>query len=172
EPYSLMMYIDKYLADHKKQCYLAVTASDISHDSLATGKKALYHYNRFTNVPEEYIEHYVQDVGKDHYLVNESLRKRICFNRLNLINMDSNSVGKMDIIICQNVLIYFKRETRIAILEQLTEHLEPGGFLILGAGEITNWKHPDLTSVKYNGVLAFQRAHSQSDENQNQGYDA
>jgi chemotaxis methyl-accepting protein methylase len=172
EPYSLMMYIDKYLTDHKQQCYLAVTASDISHDALATGKKALYHSNRFTNVPAEYIEQYMQDAGKDHYLVDESLRKRICFNRMNLIKMDSNSVGQMEIIVCQNVLIYFKRETRIAILEQLVEHLVPGGFLILGAGEITSWKHPELNLIKYDGVLAFQRTHSQSAENKKQRYDA
>ena len=86
--------------------------------------------------------------------------------------MDSNSVGKMDIIVCQNVLIYFKRDTRIAILEQLVSHLNPGGFLILGAGEITSWKHPELNSIKYDGVLAFQRAHSLPDENQKPGYDA
>ena len=172
EPYSLMMYIDKYMTDKNEKCYLAVTASDISHDALAVGKKAVYHQNRFTNVPAEYINDYLEDAGKDHYLVNESLRKRICFNRLNLINMNSSSVGKMDIIICQNVLIYFKRETRITILNQLVEHLVPGGLLILGAGEIIGWKNPEVTSIKYDGVLAFQRSHDQLDENQKPRYDA
>ena len=172
EPYSLMMYIDKYMTDKNNKCYLAVTASDISHDALAIGKKAVYHQNRFSNLPNEYITNYLQDVGKDHYLVNESLRKRICFNRLNLININSSSVGKMDIIICQNVLIYFKRETRITILNQLVEHLLPGGLLILAAGEITGWKNPKISSMKYDGVLAFQRSHDQLDENQKPRYDA
>jgi chemotaxis methyl-accepting protein methylase len=151
------MYIDQYMTDENEKCYLAVTASDISHDALEVGKKALYHRNRFTNVPAEYIENYLQEVDTDHYLVNESLRKRICFNRLNLINLDSSSVGKMEIIICQNVLIYFKRETRLIILNQLVEHLVPGGFLILGAGEITGWQHPQVNPMPYDGVLAFQR---------------
>ena len=172
EPYSLMMYIDKYMADKDEKCYLAVTASDISHDALAVGKKALYHQNRFTNVPADYINDYLQVAGKDHYLVNESLRKRICFNRLNLINLDSSSVGKMEIIICQNVLIYFKRESRILILNQLVKHLVPGGFLILGAGEITGWQHPEINAIKYDGVLAFQRVDSQLDDEQKPRYDA
>jgi len=172
EPYSLMMYIDKYMADKNEKCYLAVTASDISHDALAVGKKAVYHQNRFTNVPEDYINNYLQDAGNDHYLVNDSLRKRICFNRLNLIKLDHSSVGKMDIIICQNVLIYFKRETRLLILEQLVKHLVPGGFLILGAGEITGWQHPEINSVKYDGVLAFQRLPSQLGDTQKPRYDA
>ena len=172
EPYSLMMYIDKYMTDRNEKCYLAVTASDISHDALDIGKKARYHHNRFTNVPAEYIENYLEDADKDHYLVNESLRKRICFNRVNLINLDKTSVGQMEIIICQNVLIYFKRETRLRILNQLVDHLVPGGLLILGAGEITDWKNSEITSMPYDGVLAFQRNSTQLDSNQKPGYDA
>lgn len=172
EPYSLMMYIDKYIADKNEKCYLAVTASDISQDALAVGKKALYHRNRFTNLPVDYISKYLEEVDQEHYLVNESLRKRICFNRLNLINLNSSSVGKMEIILCQNVLIYFKRETRITILNQLVEHLLPGGLLILGAGEITGWKHPEINSIKYDGVLAFQRDLTQLENNRKPRYDA
>ena len=167
-----MMYIDKYMTDKNEKCYLAVTASDISHDALAVGKKAVYHQNRFSNVPDEYLENYLDDVDNKYYLVKESLRKRICFNRLNLLNLEKSSVGKMDIIICQNVLIYFKRETRVTILNQLVEHLLPGGFLILGAGEITGWQHPEIKSMQYNGVLSFQRNLPQSDENQKPRYDA
>jgi len=172
EPYSLMMYIDKYMTDRNEKCYLAVTASDISHDALAVGKKAQYHRNRFSNVPTEYISSYMEEVDKEHYLVNESLRKRICFNRLNLLNLDSSSVGKMEIIICQNVLIYFKRETRLMIINQLVEHLVPGGLLILGAGEITGWQHPEMSSMQYDGVLAFQRNHTEPEDIQKPRYDA
>lgn len=172
EPYSLMMYIDRYMTDRNEKCYLAVTASDISHDALAAGKKAQYHRNRFTNVPTEYINSYMEEVDKEHYLVNESLRKRICFNRLNLLNLDSSSVGKMGIIICQNVLIYFKRETRLMIINQLVEHLVPGGLLILGAGEITSWQHPEMSSMQYDGVLAFQRNHAEPGNIQKLRYDA
>ena len=162
EPYSLMMYIDKYMTDNNKKSYLAVTASDISLDALATGKKAVYHKNRFTNVPNEYIENYVEEFDKEHYLVNESLRKRICFNRLNLLELDNSSVGMMEIIICQNVLIYFKRDKRIEILNQLVEHLVPGGILILGAGEIIDWQNSEITPIQSDGVLAFQRIEKQT----------
>lgn len=173
EPYSLMMYIDKYITDRNEKCYLAVTASDISQDALTVGNKARYHRSRFSNVPVEYIKEYLLDVDKDYFLVNESLRKRICFNRLNLINVDKSTVGKMEIIICQNVLIYFKREMRLTILNQLVKHLVPGGLLILGAGEITGWQHPEINSVAYDGVLAFQRHQTQLDDDiQKPRYDA
>ena len=157
EPYSLMMHIDRYVTEQKKKCYLAVTASDVSRHALATAKNAVYHKDRFKQVDAQYIQNYLDSFDDDHYQINDSLRKRICFNRFNLIDLDTSSVGKMEIILCQNVLIYFNRETRILILNQLVEHLVPGGLLILAAGEISFWKHPDINMIQYDGVLAFQR---------------
>jgi len=157
EPYSLMMYIDKYLKDKNKKCYLAVTASDVSQKALVVAKKAVYPCDRFQNVSSEYIDNYLEKVDETHYQINEALRKRICFNRFNLINLDTNSTEKMDIIFCQNVLIYFNRETRVTILNQLVERLVPGGLLILGAGEISGWINKKINPVQYDGVLAFQK---------------
>jgi len=157
EPYSLLMYIDKYLKDKNKKCYLAVTASDISQKALLVGKKAIYPCDRFQSVSSEYIDNYLEKVDATHYQIKEALRKRICFNRFNLVNLDKNPAEKMNIIVCQNVLIYFNRETRIMILNQLVERLAPGGLLIMGAGEISGWINKKISPVQQDGVLAFQK---------------
>lgn len=157
EPYSLMMYIDKYLSDNNVFFYLSVTASDISNDAIAVGKRGVYHKGRFKNVPDEYINAYVNQFDSNHYEVIEPIRKRVCFNRVNLLNLATSKVGLMDIMVCQNVLIYFKRERRLKILNELANYLKPGGLLILGAGEILDWKHPQMSSLQKSGVLAFQR---------------
>lgn len=157
EPYSLMMYIDKYLKEKNKKCYLAVTASDISQKALMVGKKAIYPCERFQNVSSEYIDTYLEKVDTTHYQIKEALRKRICFDRFNLINLDKSPAEKMNIIVCQNVLIYFNRETRITILNQLVERLMPGGLLVLGAGEISGWINKEMNPVQHDGVFAFQK---------------
>jgi len=157
EPYSLMMHIDRYLSEKAKKCYLAVTASDVSRHALAAAKKAVYHKDRFKQVDAEYIQNYLEAIDTEYYQVSDSLRQRVCFNHFNLINLDTSTVGKMEIILCQNVLIYFNRATRLLILNQLVEQLVPGGLLILGAGEISSWKHPDISFIQYDGVLAFQK---------------
>ena len=125
-----------------------------------TGKKAVYHKSRFTNVPCEYLNNYIDVFEKDYYQIKESLRKRICFNQLNLLELETSSVGEMDIILCQNVLIYFQKQRRIEILNQLVKHLAPNALLILGAGEIVGWKHPEVETIRYDGVLAYQRKNS------------
>lgn len=157
EPYSLAMLIDHSLNRRGIPFYLAITASDISSAALATGRQAVYHRNRLANLPAAYQRRYFQQMDADHYQVKPALRERVCFNRLNLLNLDRARPGQMDIIVCQNVLIYFKREQRLQMLNQLVSHLRPGGLLILGAGEITDWRRPDLEYLDYPGTLAFRR---------------
>ncbi len=59
------------------------------------------------------------------------------FKELNLL--DRYMLGKFDIIMCRNVLIYFSAELKKDILTRLHGALNPpGGYLILGASESLN----------------------------------
>jgi chemotaxis protein methyltransferase CheR len=44
-------------------------------------------------------------------------------------------VGRMDLIFCMNVLIYFTEERRRTLVQRFYEALEPGGYLFLGHSE-------------------------------------
>ena len=76
---------------------------------------------------------------------------------LTIEDIGHEPVGKMDIIYCQNLLIYFDRERREEIAGNLVGHLHPGGLLILGSGELTGWKHPLMEKVGCNHTLAYKR---------------
>ena len=161
ETYSLAIDIDDYLSGTGKDYYYAVTGSDISTAAVATARGALYPYNRLSNVPDHLLNHYFQRVKDTTFEVKEFIRKRVCFSQLNLLDLNKAKVGLMDVIFCQNVLIYFKREQRLQILNDLVEHLKPNGLLVLGAGEIHGWAHPEMESVAYEGTLAFRRTEKQ-----------
>ncbi|UCE88482.1 MAG: protein-glutamate O-methyltransferase CheR [Pseudomonadota bacterium] len=157
EPYSLAMMLHQYLGAREGEYYVGITATDISMASLATARRGVYHRNRLKNLPAELLREYFDPVDIDHYKVSEAIRERVCFTRLNLLELATAPVGKMDIIFCQNVLIYFKRELRIEILDHLAAHLLPGGLLVLGAGEVVGWRHAGLEPVSRGDVLAFRR---------------
>ena len=44
-------------------------------------------------------------------------------------------VGRMDLVFCMNVLIYFSEERRREVVQRFFEVLEPGGYLFLGHSE-------------------------------------
>ncbi len=157
EPYTLAMVLDGFRDTDYADYYYGITASDISPASLSTGRKGVFHSRKLREIDDTTRRKYFTRVDDTHYQINEELRKRVCFSRLNVLEMDKIPFGKMHMIFCQNMLIYFDRDRRVEILNNLVEHLEPGGVLILGAGEILGWKPPILEKINFNDTLAFRR---------------
>jgi chemotaxis protein methyltransferase CheR/type IV pilus assembly protein PilK len=157
EPYSIAIALDYFMRKNNIDGYLGVFATDISGNAIASGRTGVYHRNRLKDLPVEYLREYFTPMDLDHYKIIDSIRDRICFSKLNLMDIDNAHIQNMDIIYCQNVLIYFKREKRIQILDNLVKRLKPGGLLVLGPGEITSWKNPQIKQVSKDHVLAFKR---------------
>lgn len=161
EPYTLAMLTDDFFHFHQHSYHLAITASDISTDALSIARKAVYPANRMTNMPSHWQARYCMPVkASERYQINEEIKNRICFTRINLLEVEQSTVGMMDLIYCQNVLIYFKRPMRHTIINNLVKHLNPGGMLILGAGDVIDWSNPEMESVPYKGTLVFRRKNS------------
>ncbi len=163
EPYSLAMLIDDALLARGVRAFPAITATDISAAALAAGREGIYPANRLVNLPEAFIGRYFRKLDGNRYQVKENVRERVCFTRLNLLHLDRSPLAAMDVIYCQNVLIYFKKPQRLRILDQLIGRLRPGGLLVLGAGEITDWSHPETAIVDYPGTLVYRRSAPRSE---------
>ncbi len=157
EPYSLAITVEHFLQSVDRPGLYSVMATDISRASLASAREGVFHRNRLKNMPVELLRTYFKPYDLDHYQLVKRIRDRVCFTRLNLINLDANRIGGMDVIFCQNVLIYFRRERRVEIVNRLVDHLRPGGVLILGAGELVNWNHPALVPIVNEEVIAYRR---------------
>jgi len=163
EPYSIAMAIDEHMRKQGRQYYLGVTASDISRSALAHGRKGIYTRHQVKNLEPAWLDNYFSITEDDKFQVNDELRKRVCFNHLNILDIGAAPIGKMDIIVCQNLLIYFDKEQRLEIANTLADHLQPGGLLILGVGELLNWQHPEIKRFTYANTLAFKRQHNNLD---------
>jgi len=157
EPYSLAMAIDQHMRELGCQYYLGVIASDISRDAIARGKAGIYSERRIKDIDPAWRERYFTPTPDGDYQVVDELRRRVCFNQLNILDMDGAPIGEMDLIICHNLLIYFDQEQRIQIADTLADHLLPGGILMLGVGELLNWTHPRMERYHFANTLAFQR---------------
>lgn len=157
EPYSVAMAIDDHMSGLGCEYYLGITASDISRSAIATGRKGIYSKHQLRGVDPRWLHNYFDEIEVGKFQVRSELRKRVCFNQLNILDVGEAPIGKMDVVLCQNLLIYFEREQRIQIANTLADHLVPGGLLVLGVGELVNWEHPQLNRYHYANTLAFQR---------------
>jgi len=159
EAYTLCIVTDQYVRTRLKNanCYLAVTGMDISVPALVTARKAIYDRYKMRYVPENFMEQYFVEQDDGRSRVSDAIKKRVCFVPFNIIDIKKTRLEPMDIIFCQNVLIYFNRDRRRQIIHQLVQRLKPGGFLVLGAGEALNNPHPDLELINFPDALAFAR---------------
>lgn len=136
---------------------IGVIGTDISLSALARSREGIYARRRLEHVGHELRERYFQPLEADRFQVVPSLAARVCFARLNVLELADAPMSNMDVIFCQNLLIYFRRWRRREILNRLAERLAPGGLLVIGVGEVVDWQHPDLEPVADNQVLAFTR---------------
>jgi len=156
EAYSLAMLLDRQLERAGVRPYYGVTGSDISLRALGRARRGVYGARRLATLPCDYRERYVTAEGGGGRVV-ERLRRRTCFTRVNLLEDIEAPLPPMDLVYCQNVLIYFDRDARRRIADHLAARVRPGGLLVLGAGEILEWRHPEMKRVGGSDAIAYRR---------------
>src|SRR5690606_17799301 len=80
------------------------------------------------------LQRFFEPLGGDRWQVKSEVRQRVRFQAQNLLDTYL-ALGRVDIVFCRNVLIYFSGERKADILRRLHAALRPGGYLILGASE-------------------------------------
>lgn len=157
EAYSLALLAAEVQRAAGLGAQFGVTATDLSLDALARARAGRYSARRIGELAPGLLERYFQMQADGLLQVCESLRERVCFARLNVLDLARAPQRSMDVIFCQNLLIYFRRWRRREILASLVERLAPGGLLVVGVGEVADWRHPQLQPVADEQVLAFTR---------------
>jgi len=139
EAFSLAMVADELIRKQDKSINLRIFGTDISEKSLAIAIKGKFETSELGNVYLRRILEYFDHRG-DIYTVSDHLKSSINFSLYDLL--DANSVspaasifGDFDLICCCNVLFYYGKEIRQAILNKLYFSLSPKGFLITGDAE-------------------------------------
>jgi chemotaxis protein methyltransferase CheR len=121
-----------------------IFASDINTQVLAQAERGIYPFTRVEPLPVEWQRRFFQK-GVRHrqgfVRVKPEVRSLVNFFRFNL--MAPFPFGEeMDIIFCRNVMIYFEKNTQVALVDKFYNCLKPGGYLFIGHSEsLCNHRH-------------------------------
>jgi len=155
EPYGLAMVASDCSRELDQRLYFGVTAVDVSLPALSIARRGIYSERSMSFVSEEEYQHYFRPCEGNQSEVLPRLKKRVCFSQANISDLGLTPVQPMDVIFCQNVLIYFRRWRRREILNQLVAKLKPGGLLVIGLGETTDWQNPTIQRVENEEIQAY-----------------
>jgi chemotaxis protein methyltransferase CheR len=137
EPYSLAMTLLSGLPADEGWS-VQILATDLSTRVLERASAGIYPAERTAGIPRPLLERFMlRGVGSQEGNVKASpaLQAAITFRRLNLNQEPHGLTGIFDAIFCRNVFIYFQRTTRDRIVEQMVDHLRPGGHFFVGHSE-------------------------------------
>lgn len=132
EPYSLAMVMQS-----QKDLLWQILASDLNTEVLNVARQGIYSNEELKKIPEEYKLNFCgRGVGEysGRFRVMPVLRNKIQFSAINLMN-GFDSLGKFDLVVLRNVMIYFERETQKNLIEKVVRVLKPGGYLYVGHSE-------------------------------------
>jgi len=149
EAYTMAMVLQEFRQQQQGPDY-SILATDISTDVLAVAVQGRFTQAMMDPVPADLYARYVlqaRDAGRDEVRIVPQLRAKIGWARLNLMDQSYPVDRDMDFIFCRNILIYFDKPTQDAVLQRLSSHLAPGGYLILGHSEAGAATELQLTQI-------------------------
>jgi chemotaxis protein methyltransferase CheR len=131
EPYSIAITVLDSLS-FAEAWDVEILATDIGRLALKHADRGVYSGRSIASVSEKQLAAHFSPV-KGGNQVKSRVRKLVNFTQMNLAS--PVYVGRMDLIFCMNVLIYFSEERQRAVVQRFYDALEPGGYLFLGHSE-------------------------------------
>lgn len=133
EPYSLAMLLCEQ-GDELAGWNIEIVATDICRKVLEKAREGFYsQFEVQRGLPITLlVKYFMQQEGQ--WRIKPEIRDMVKFQERNLLGSLSG-MGRFDIILCRNVMIYFDEETKCEVLANVHGILEPHGFLFLGSTE-------------------------------------
>ena len=136
EAYSAAMLVDQMMAKSDWE----ILGTDINSEVVEKAKLGLYPESWIEKIPTQLRSLYcLKGKGKyeGKFLIDRSLASNMRFEVGNLLSPDK-SIGKFHLIFLRNVLIYFDDTTKQKVVDNVIDHLLPGGYFFISHTENLN----------------------------------
>jgi chemotaxis protein methyltransferase CheR len=136
---------------------LNLVGIDISLTALAAAERGRYtQFDVQRGLPvRALLRHF--DKVEDDWQIDQALQNMVSFRMWNLLD-DLYPLGRFDVVLCRNVLVYFDQQTKIATLQKLSRTLMDDGVLYVGAHETATGVSAHFTPIDADiGVYAVHR---------------
>ncbi|HEX9438306.1 MAG TPA: CheR family methyltransferase, partial [Roseiflexaceae bacterium] len=133
EPYSLALLLAELLGKELPEWSIKIFATDIDEGAISFARRGLYPRNILGNMPDEYRQRFFEPVDQGYRIV-KSLRQMVIFGQQDLSR--GAPFPRIDLVVCRNLLIYFKPELQQHVLDLFAYSLhQVNGYLFLGKAE-------------------------------------
>lgn len=139
ETYSIAILLKEILNSIGEKINFRIFATDQSESQISEAQLGRFPESALNSLSLRRVKQWFIKQG-DTYTVKPQLKEKIDFSVFDLFNEQyscpPNSIfGDFDLVICANLLFYYKPEFRLKIIEKTNNSLSPNGFLVTGETE-------------------------------------
>jgi chemotaxis protein methyltransferase CheR len=153
EPYSIAITIADSLS-HADSWNVEILATDVGRQALKHAEHGKYSGRSLASVTQAQLAAHFSTVDAKQQ-VKPRLKKMVTFTQMNLAS--AVYVGRMDVIFCMNVLIYFSEERCRALVQRFYDTLEPGGYHFLGHSESISKMPVKFQAIVLNDCILYRK---------------
>jgi chemotaxis protein methyltransferase CheR len=139
EPYTLAIINDQVFGNQRGK----ILATDISTRILHKAFVGNYQDESIAKLPPEFQKYFNNTDEKGWKEANQTIKSKVTYKKLNLAKFPYPLNGKIDVIFCRNVMIYFDTEHKQKIIDEFQRLLNPGGYVFISHSE-------NLLGIKHN----------------------
>ncbi|HWW55485.1 MAG TPA: protein-glutamate O-methyltransferase CheR [Sphingopyxis sp.] len=139
--------------------HVEIIGSDVDTAALEQARQGRYTQRSLARLPASVRDSYFEGERHHRRKIIDDLRESVRFTPANIIERDSlASVGKFDVILCRNLLIYFDEASRLLAANNLHECLNEDGFVCLGHSESMSRISDRFALVRLEDAIVYRRA--------------
>ena len=160
EPYSVAMLLHRLLRGQSGWDVL-IHGTDIDQQALAKAADGVYGNWSFREVPPDVKQEYFTQTEEHRYLLSPEIKRMVKFTRLNLVDdlypTAESQTDRMDLVICRNVLIYFREEAIRRIVGRFHDSLVDNGWLVVGHAEPSQEIFHQFHVKNFPGTITYRK---------------
>ncbi|MCX6873409.1 MAG: protein-glutamate O-methyltransferase CheR [Verrucomicrobia bacterium] len=139
EAWSVAIVLDELICVLGKQADYRIFATDLLEADLVVARAGVYNAEALKNVRLRQLDGCFVQQG-ECYAIADRLRSHVDFTVYDLLDESTacpsaSIYGDFDIVLCSNVLLYYRPEVQRLILDKLRRCLAPGGYVVVGESE-------------------------------------
>lgn len=155
EPYSLVMLLQE--RGVWQEGAFDLLGTDLSPSCVERARRGAYSGPALRDTTPARRARFFERAGAE-WRLRESVRRCVRLRRLNLYrSRDLGVLGRFDLILCRNVLLYMDAAARERVVAALSDRLRPCGTLVVGRTETLLNVASALETTEIDGEVVYRR---------------
>ena len=145
EAYSIAILFREVLEEQGVQRDVKIFATDVDTKAIEQAGKGVFSESILDDVPSDRLAKFFTKKN-DQYVISKDIRRMIIFAPHNMLS--DPPFGKLDLISCRNVMIYFDAPTKAELVNKFYNWTAPGGYLFIGHSESISGTNTRYTYIQ------------------------